>query len=166
MSRKLCVAVATLAVVVFALDTGTAEDSGWKMPNLNPFSSGAKPPTSGRASNPPTSGWKMPKVPSLSPQAAAKSKRRSNPTTFDRMTKGTRTFFNKTADALTPWDNKQPAPTPNITGSNTAFTRGNRPKKETNEPKSGSILPASWWGSEKEDKPKTVNDFLSQPRPQ
>ena len=167
MSKKLCVAVLAMMIVGFAPWPGTAEDSGWKMPNLNPFSGNAKPPTSARVSDAPTSGWKMPKVPSLLPQSGAKPKKRSNQATgLSRMTSGTRGFFNKTADALTPWDNKKPAATPNITGSNTAFTRGNRAKAESKDTKSGSIMPASWWGSEKPAQPKTVNDFLSQPRPQ
>jgi hypothetical protein len=162
MRRILCGAV--LAVIVVSPRFSLAEESGWKMPGLS--SSTAKPPTSGRASDPPTSGWKMPKMPNLWPQTAAKPKRRSNQTTWNRMTSGTQTFFNKTADALTPWDNKKPAATPNITGSNTAFTRNNRAKKSSTEEKSSSILPASWWGSEKPDEPRTVNEFLARPRPQ
>jgi hypothetical protein len=167
MTRKFLVAIVATIMIVVAPWPGTAEEAGWKMPNLNPFSSGSKPPTSGRVSDAPLSGWKMPKVPSLLPQSAARPKRKSNqPTTWNRMTKGTRSFFSKTTDVLTPWDNQKPVTTPNVTGSNTAFTRNHRPKTDSKEQKSGSVLPASWWGSDKGTEPKTVNDFLSQPRPQ
>jgi hypothetical protein len=139
------------------------EDGGWGMPNLNPFGGKAKPPTSQRAANPATSGWKMP---NLWPQTSAKPKKKSNqPTTWNRMTSGTTTFFSKTADALTPWDNKPAAPPPKLTGSNSIFTQSGATKG--NSQKSNSVSPASWWSSDKADQPdKSVNDFLSRPRPQ
>ena len=139
----------------------SAEDGGWNMPNLNPFASKSQPTTSSRASQPPTSGWKMPKV---LPQASARPKRRaSQPTTWNRMTSGTQNMLSKTADALTPWDNKKPAPPQQLTGSNSIFTHNNAAKKE---PKSSGVAPASWWSSDKSaERPNTVNGFLSQPRP-
>ena len=140
------------------------DDGGWKLPNLNPFSGKAKAPSTQRAANPATSGWKIPK---LWPQSAARPKKRSNQTsTWSRMTSGTTTFFSKTADALTPWDNNQPAsPPPKLTGSNSIFTQSGATKG--NSQKSNSVAPASWWGADKGDQPdKSVNDFLSRPRPQ
>jgi hypothetical protein len=138
----------------------SAADDGWKMPNLSPFSSKGKPPTAARVSNPPTSGWHMPK---LWPSTAPAKRKANQPTTWNKMTGGTQKFFSKTADALNPWDDKQPKPQPKITGSNTAFTHNNKPKEPS---KSGSILPTSWWKTDsKDERPKSVNDFLSQPRP-
>jgi hypothetical protein len=168
MPRKFCAVVLLIVAATALLRHSAAEDGGWKLPNLNPFSTTTKPPTSGRVSSPPTSGLKMPKVPNLLPQTTAKPARKSNqPTTWKRMTSGTQNLLNKTADALTPWDNnKKLTVTPNITGSNTAFTRSSNGAKKAATEKSGSVLPASWWGSEKRNEPKTVNDFLSQPRPQ
>src|SRR5262245_31315819 len=168
MPRKFCAIVLVIVAAASLPQWSVAEDGGWKLPNLNPFSTTAKPPTSGRVSSPATSGWKIPKVPSLLPQTAAKPGRKSNqPTTWKRMSSGTQNLLNKTADALTPWDNnKKLTVTPNITGSNTAFTRSSTSAKKAATEKSGSVLPASWWGSEKPKEPKTVNDFLSQPRPQ
>jgi hypothetical protein len=79
------------------------------------------------------------------------------------MTTDTQKMISKTADALTPWDNKKPSPPPKITGSNSVFTHQGQQKKEQ---KSSSILPASWWSSDSEPKqPQTVNEFLAQPRP-
>src|SRR4051794_34657832 len=85
-----------------------ADDGGWKMPNLNPFSSSSHAPTSSGAGQPPTSGWKAPKLWSQTP---AQSKRAATkPATHNRAKSGTQNIFSKTADALNPWDKKQPAP--------------------------------------------------------
>ena len=83
------------------------------------------------------------------------------PSTWSQMTSGTQQFFSKTADTLTPWDNKKPAPPRTITGSNSIFTH-NKPKDK----ESSGVAPASWWSTDKSDSsPKSVNEFLSQPRP-
>lgn len=134
--------------------SAVAEDSGWKMPNLNPFS--GKTATS----NPATSGWKMPK---LWPQTTAPKMRPAQPSTLSKMTQGTKTFFSKTADAINPWDDK-PAPQQSITGSKSIFTKQRQAAKK--ESKSSGVLPASWWGNDKDDgRDKSVNEFLSRPRP-
>lgn len=140
-----------------AAASGAAADGGWKMPNLNPFAS--KTATAA----PPTSGWKMPK---LWPKTLSAPKRKKNqPSTLSKMTNGTKSLFSKTADAVNPWDDK-PVPPPKITGSNSIFTQQRQAAEKKKEPSSSSVLPASWWGSDKNDgKPKSVNDFLSQPRP-
>src|SRR4051794_17059590 len=97
-----------------------ADDGGWKMPNLNPFSGSGHPRTSSGAGQPPTSGWKMPK---LLPQASAQPKQRAGqPKTGNRSTNSTTNVFSKTAAALNPWDKKQPTPPPKLTGSNSIFT--------------------------------------------
>jgi hypothetical protein len=81
------------------------------------------------------------------------------------MSKGTQQLFAKTADTLTPWDNKKPAPPPKITGSNTIFTQHSKPADKKSTTNDSGIAPASWWSSEKSSSPKSVNEFLSQPRP-
>src|SRR5437879_4146074 len=157
MFRRIIIAVVILVLLTFVC---RADDGAWKMPNLNPFT--AKGTASGRAGNPPTSGWHMPKILASSPTAQPKGKR-PQPSTFHKMTTGTQKMLTKTADALTPWDNKKPSPPPKITGSNSIFTHKSQPKKEE---KSSSILPASWWTSDSKTKqPDSVNAFLSQPRP-
>jgi hypothetical protein len=154
--------VSTLFTTVVPAASG--DDGGWKLPSLNPFSGKAKPPATQRAANPATSGWKMP---NLWPQTAAKPKKRSNqPSTWSRMTRGTSSFLSKTADVLTPWDIDKPtSPPPKLTGSNSIFTQSGATKG--NSQKSSSVAPASWWGADKVDQPdRSVNDFLSRPRPQ
>jgi hypothetical protein len=139
-----------------------AEEGGWKMPHLNPFSSKAKPATAPRTAAPPTSGWKMPKL--LPSPAAATPKRKPNqPSTWSKMSSGTKSSFSKTADALTPWDNKPATPQPSVTGSNSYFTQKGAGKPES---KTGGVSPASWWNTPKDEQPKSVNEFLSRPRPQ
>lgn len=144
----------TALIALFTVSTVGGEEGGWKVPNLNPFA--AKP---AKSAKPPTSGWK---IPSLMPKSTAK--RRSNqPSTYSKVTQGTQKFFSKTADALNPFDDK-PAEQPKITGSNSIFTQ-QRKSSEAKTSESG-ISPASWFSSEnKGSKPKSVNDFLSQPRP-
>ena len=157
-------AAAMLAATPLAL----RGDDGWHMPNLNPFGSTAAP-TATRRTQPPTSGWKMPKLwtqskPQARPQAKTRPHQRS---TWQSMTSGTQKALSKTPDALTPWDNKQPAPPPKLSGSNSVFTN-----KSTTIPakKDTGVKPASWWGGEKTGddkktgKDKTVNEFLSRPR--
>ena len=53
------------------------------------------------------SGWHMPK---LWPKAAPARRTASQPSTWSKMARGTQKFFSKTADTLTPWDNKPAAP--------------------------------------------------------
>ena len=151
-----------IALVWIAAAPAIGADNSWKMPNLNPFSGTGKS-TRSAASNAPTSGWKMPKLwPSTSGTAARPKPKASNqPSTWNKMTNGTQQLFSKTADAVNPWDNKKPAPPPKLTGSNSIFTQSTAKEK-----KSEGVAPASWWGGEKTDsQPKTVNDFLSRPRP-
>ena len=130
------------------------------MPNLNPFSGAAQPPTSTRRTQPASSTWKMPQ---LWQQTKAQPKTRRNPpSTLSQVTKGTQNVLSKTADALNPWDKKQPAPPPKLSGSNSIFT-----DKSTIIPakKDTGVKPASWWGGDKsQSKDKTVNEFLSHPR--
>jgi hypothetical protein len=146
----------TTVICLSAAAASAGADSGWKMPNLNPFAS-----KTSTASRPPTSGWKMP---NLLPKTAAPKRRTNQPSTLGKMTKGTQQFFSKTADALNPWDSKQPEPAAKITGSNSIFTNQSKTTKAEN--KSSSVSPASWWGGDNKDsRPKSVNDFLSQQRP-
>jgi len=138
-----------------------ADDSNWKMPNLNPFSQKSKSNATARAGKPPTSGWHMPTLWPSTSTAPAKS---NQPGTLQKMSTGTKNFFSKTADALNPWDNKsQAAPPPKPSGSKSAFSQASAKKKQT---QNTSMLPSWPWGAKAEEKkPKTVTDFLSQPRP-
>ena len=162
--QKLFWSALTIGLVGAVSSWISADDGGWKMPNLNPFSSKSGTPTSSRGAQPPTSGWKAPK---LWPQAKASPARKkaspNQPSTFSRMTNGTQKMLSQTADALTPWDNKKPAPPPKITGSNSIFSQ-NANKKAAK--KDSEVQPASWWsGSKADNQDKSVNDFLSRQRP-
>jgi hypothetical protein len=158
---KTCVWVWVTAVIAFLVASKAAgEEGGWKMPNLNPFAG-----KSGGTSGPPTSGWKMPNLlPKSSgmPKSSAAKRKSNQPGTLTKMTQGTQRFFSKTADVLNPFDDK-PAEQPKITGSNSIFTQQ---RKSAEAKKDSSVSPASWFGGEKDDgKDKSVNDFLSRPRP-
>jgi len=149
-----------VVVVLLALGSPVAavgEGSSWKMPNLNPFS--GKSGSATRSGSAPTSGWHVPKLWQTT-KSPARAKSKAQASTWGQMTNGTQQFFSKTADVLTPWDNKKPAPPPKITGSNSVFSQ-NKPKDK----KSEGVAPASWWSTEKNDAPKSVNEFLSRPRP-
>jgi hypothetical protein len=76
------------------------------------------------------------------------------------MTAGTKTMFAKTADALNPFDDANDNKPVRATGSKNAARQASAKKKEA----SGSWLPSLWPAEEKQD--KSVNDFLSRPRPQ
>jgi hypothetical protein len=157
--------VATVLLAIVAPLAAVGDDGSWKMPNLNPFAGKGK--TASRPSNAPTSGWHMPKLwQTTKSPVRPRTRPASQPSTLSKMSTGTQQFFAKTADTLTPWDNKKPAPPPKITGSNSIFTQQNKmaDKKSTTKESSG-IAPASWWSSEKSSSPKSVNEFLSQPRP-
>jgi hypothetical protein len=51
-----------------------------------------------------------------------------------------------------------------VTGSNSVFTN-NSPKPNEGKGSKSSVFPASWWSSDKKEQPKSVSEFLSQPRP-
>jgi hypothetical protein len=162
MSRLSLTLIVAAWLAIFSPRSLMGEDSSWKMPNLNPFAS--KPKTSSRGSSASSNGWHMPKLwQTTTRPARPKIKAANQPSTLSQMTKGTQQILAKTADTLTPWDNKKPAPPRKITGSNSIFTQQSKPKEKD----SSGIAPASWWSSEKDksDAPKSVNEFLSQPRP-
>src|SRR5262245_49432927 len=144
--QKLSVKVVVVAMLACWVHVVVAADDEWKVPNLNPFASKGKPPTTGHISDAPTSGWHMPK---LWTKSAAPKRKTNQPSTWSKMTGGTQKFFTKTADALTPWDNKKPAaPPPKITGSNSIFSQSQAAKKQS---QSSSVQPASWWSTESKD---------------
>jgi hypothetical protein len=136
-----------------------AEEGGWKLPNLNPFSRPAGPPTSARTSS--GSGLKMPSLWSKSSTKTAAA-RPKGPSTWQKMTTGTKSVVSKTADALNPFDdaNDKVQQTTLVTGSKNKFRQASAQKKS----ESGSLWPSWLGGSEEPQKPKTVNEFLNQPR--
>ncbi len=147
--------VAVAAGLVLPLVAAAEEGSGWKLPNLNPFSRKGAPPTSARISD---DGWRLPGSGAKSAQAKPKG-----PSVWQRMTTGTKTMLSKTADALNPFDDASDNQPVRVTGSRNAFRQAAAKKNA----KTGSFLPSLWsWGQEEDDRPKDVNSFLSQPRPE
>jgi hypothetical protein len=84
------------------------------------------------------------------------------------MTTGTKNIISKTTGALNPTaDTKAKRPPPKITGSNSVFSQASAKKKD-GQSQSSSLIPSWPWSGkeeEKEKRPKTVSDFLAQPRP-
>ena len=118
----------------------TAADDGWGLPNLNPFNS------------------KDTKSKSKSTSKSSKSK---TPSTWTSVKNGTSNAMTKTKQTLMPWS-KPATPTRTSVGSKSKTT----PTKKTG----GRPEEKSWyefWKSEPEPKrgPKTVQEFLDQPRP-
>lgn len=143
---------------------GLASAEGGFLSGLNPFNytRQKKAPVSARANQ--SSGWGMPK---LWPGGSNTAQRKpAGPSTWQRVTTGTKNLVSTTADTLNPFNdaNDNPPP-PALTGSNTMFSQASNSKKA--EEKSGFSLIPSWpWGAKEEEKrPKTVNDFLMQDKP-
>jgi hypothetical protein len=166
MRAHLKLSIAFVVVFVSATALTAADDGGWQLPNLNPFAQKGKPPTSSRAAGKKNSPWQWPKLwPTQTTTAKAKSK---HPSAVQKMTNGTKQLFSKTADALNPWDDAtdQQAPPARPTGLNTPFSQASA-KKSSDSPSNTSLIPSWPWGGKgepKDERPKTVNDFLSQPR--
>jgi hypothetical protein len=154
-------------VFVLALGIGlpglvSAQQSGWSMPNLNPFAARSSAPTSTRVADSSGSGWKMP---SMWPSSTA-AKKPAGPSVWKRMGNSTKRAWNQTADFLNPFDDEKPTTTP-ITGSNTYFSQSQRQTGGMSASKDKtSFFPPLWSTDEPEQKPKSVTDFLKQPRPQ
>jgi hypothetical protein len=158
--------VPVMVLLVVAFPQLAAADGGWQMPSLNPFAKKGRPPTSVRVSDS-SSSWKMPSFLTGGTKKSAPvkntAKKSNQPTTWQKMSTSTKKFWSQTADTLNPFndadDNKPP---PSVTGTNTYFSQASNAKSK--QQKSSTFLP-SWFSAEKEEKPKTVNEFLGRPRP-
>lgn len=157
--------------VLFAISaTSLAAESGWKLPNLNPFAKKSPTSTSGTISDRPQSSWQLPKLPKLNLQppkidllpkwSQPKTNRPSGPSAWDKFTANTKSFLNKTKDTLT-----SPFKSPTAKTSRPTSVRqfGRTEKRST-----GKSLFAGWLTPKKEaPKPrKAPHEFLKQPRPQ
>jgi hypothetical protein len=145
------VGIVTLLAI---LPSAAQAESNWKFPNLNPFSKNSD--TDGEKAK--SSRFQMPR---LLPAWGAKSSRRSSePSTWNKLTTGTKEFFSKTADVLTPWDTAAEKKAGNSSISN-RFTSRNYREKEKKE----SFF-TGWIPKKNEPKqPRSVSEFLKRPRP-
>jgi hypothetical protein len=145
-----------------------AAADGWKLPSLNPFKeerreTSAYTPAAGYAAaleeEPPKSGFKLPSL--KLPKFGGGPKPPGQPTAMQRFGAGTKSFFSKTADALTPWDNDKPE-TPQVRSTGVKRTYNGSPNAAPAQ-KKGLF---SWFTKDDEpERPRTVNDFIAQPRP-
>lgn len=174
---RFCLAIAgsllISGLIALPVHAQNAPQSGWRMPNLNPFQG-----TSSAPAKPANNGSK-PLVPKLlnpfglipgtssAKTSSASFGQPKAPSTWQKMTTGTKRMANQTADFLNPFNDAAPTVREeSLTGSNSMFNSqaNKRPVQAAKEKK--SWLPG--WNSTQgtESKPKTVNDFLSQPRMQ
>ncbi|MFO0896307.1 MAG: hypothetical protein U0836_02660 [Pirellulales bacterium] len=80
---------------------------------------------------------------------------RPQPSTWSKMSTGTKQMWSKTVDAVTP-----DSPSPHRKAS---MTTRKAPSQKSRK-KKGWIN--SWFGSNEKEGPQTVNEFLKQPRPE
>ena len=137
---------------VFLPAAESAQKKGLQFPNWNPFKSKRKtnPPISARLSDKPKRSWSMPKLPKMKmPQFSRTTKRlpqRKKPSTWQKMSSGTKKFFSKTKDVLTPWSKDTPA--------QRTYRTTRKPKKQSK----------GWfpWSKPKKTRPQNVTDYLKQ----
>ncbi len=143
-----------IAIVAHGLLPAITLAEGWKMPNLNPFARKDSHPANVRLADEEKDAWWKPKLPSL----AGRSRSNKHPSTWSRMSRGTKSAWAKTTDALNPFDDEDDNPKP-VTGYNTAFTRPST-RKET-------AKKSSWWPwtAAEPKRPETVQDWMSLERP-
>jgi hypothetical protein len=149
-----------VAMCLSACSVARADEAGgWKLPNLNPFARPAGPPTSSRVSN--GGGIKLPKLlPGSASSRQAAAAKAKGPSAWQKMTSGAKSMASKTADVLNPFDDAKDNEPVRVTGSKNAFRQAAAKKDE----QSGSWMPSLW--GQKDEPPKSVNDFLNRPRPQ
>ncbi len=141
-----------MLVVIVAASAGLAHaDNSWSLSKLNPFKK--KPTADARArasvSDEVTQRKGFPRM--TMPTWASRSRtpeRRKEPSTMDKISQGTKDLFGKTKNVLMPWSSDSKKKKSRAKASEKpSFLTSWLPQKET--PK----------------RPKTVNDFLKQPRP-
>ena len=166
MKTRRFIRCAVCVSILFAVPAQAQE--GWKLPNLNPFSKADEPkpkprkPTKREADS--KSGWSLP---SLNPWSSSTTKTstarkpvNNGPSTWDKMSTGTKNMWTKTKDTLNPWKQDEPPPRRPATGLNLNSATARQPEK-----KPGMFT--SWMKGDKEpvESPRTVNEWLAQPMP-
>ena len=131
-----------LSLALLFATRGFSADEGWSLSKLNPFSK-----TSSTKSSPPE--------PRNFNSSAKPSFRKTEPSTMDKISSGTKSMVNKTKTALTPGGSKVAKPKP---AANTVQTKSKDGQKKSWVP--------SWLSKKEEPKTaRTVPEFLNQPRP-
>lgn len=151
---------------LFAVSTAAAQSapqSGWRMPNLIPSMGPTKP---GERSMVSKVVDPFGILPGTGPKASnASYGQPKQPSMLQKMGTSTKKMASQTADFLNPFnDGPAEVKEERLTGANSMFNQqANRRPAQTSE---GQSWKPGWFSSQAptEQKPKTVNDFLSQPR--
>lgn len=152
---KLWACLGLAAVIVAAVNLPAAAE-GWPALTLNPFKSSDQPSKSNSGSNPL-------RLPDLTGRSSKKTVKTKEPSTWQKLSTGTKKALTKTKETLLPWTKKED-PNQSILERYTVNDLDYSPQPK--KPKTGL---ASWLSSDDEEeddgRPKTVTDFLKQPRP-
>jgi hypothetical protein len=99
-------------------------------------------------------------LPNLNPFSSPASKRSNQPSMWTKMSRGTKDFFSRTYDVLTPWEtDAQKARSQNSRSSGFSANSG----KSSSQSRSPF---GNWWRTEEPpNQPQTVSEWLKQPRP-
>jgi hypothetical protein len=139
-------------LIAMAVASTAAAAESWSLSKLVPFQkSSASKRTKASVSDEDRKSW-MPSMPSWGTSKKKPSASRE-PSTLNKLNKGTKEFFGKTKDVLMPWSksSKKPAARPVSTKKTPAKTPWYK----------------SWFTQkEPEKKPMTVSDFIGQDRPE
>lgn len=130
-------AIAVFSMGILVVEPPPSHAEGWLK---NPFASGSKTTRSRKNDQSWWSNWKAPWTSSKS-----KSMRSTSSSTWSKMSKGTKRWWDATTDALDPFPDDKPA----------SSTRNN-PKE------SSSFWP---WGKKEESKVENMHDFMGLQRP-
>lgn len=173
--RPASLVVLALAWAVLAAPAAAQSQEGFKLPNLNPFrkASSSTPDLAPNgfpaATEPPPSNWAfqlpklpapnlpkptLPKLPNLTmpklPPLAPNGERNPGPSTWQKLSRGTKDFFSKTKSTLMPWaDNKAPV----------------RTAQAPRTVKQPSFVDNLFGGKREDREINSVNDYLALPRP-
>lgn len=147
--------------LVFAVAvTATAAESKWKLPNLNPFSKKNSDHSARRAPPKTHGGLKLPKIDLWPNQKQATGGRSPKPSTWAKLTTGTKNLFNKTKQTLaSPWKESS-----SKTSRFTKSSNGNQFGRTEKRSEKKSIF-ASWFPKEEEPRKPAPHEFLRQPMP-
>jgi hypothetical protein len=160
LSRKLAIPIAVVLVSACAANRPVQAEDGWKFPNLNPFkksddtgSSGKKKASAKLSDKPHGSSWKW-----WGSTNNSSTSRTSEPSTWDKMSSGTKSLMTKTKSAITPWKTEEATTKRSATGTNRLVSKKKQEKS--------SWLPT--WKTEKEpsDGPRTLSDWVGLPKPE
>lgn len=151
MNRRFSILLAL--VVAVAIASPSRADDGWSLANLNPFKKKeSKLERTQRAHASFSDSDEKPErgfFPTMSfPKWGSRTHtpKPTEPSTLAKLNEGTKDLFGKTKEVLMPWSSS--------------------PKKKSRSTKKSSFSLTSWLTKKEEPKrPRTVKDFIGQPRP-